>query len=128
MPVYIRMDGVIQATARFMFLRMLQLDGHNTFTEHLTIEPAQQIPPAFREINFVGLERARLHLQRQGLSAGRGVRVADPEDHTQHPGSMADQEPLYYMGDSAQNTRSRNRICPTGWAAANGGRGRRAEL
>jgi hypothetical protein len=24
------------------------------------------------------------------------------------------------MGDSAQNSRSRNRICPTGWAAANG--------
>ncbi|ORT53694.1 hypothetical protein BKD26_37785 [Streptomyces sp. CB03238] len=37
-----------------------------------------------------------------------------------HPGSMADRKPLYYMGDSAQNSRSRNRICPTGWAAANG--------
>jgi hypothetical protein len=33
---------------------------------------------------------------------------------------MADQKPLYYMGDSAQNSRRRNRICPTGWAAANG--------
>ncbi|MGF0177205.1 hypothetical protein ACQF36_44170 [Streptomyces sp. Marseille-Q5077] len=55
-PIYIRMDGAIQATARFMFLRMLQVDGQNSFTEHLTIEPAQQIPPAFREINFVGVE------------------------------------------------------------------------
>lgn len=24
------------------------------------------------------------------------------------------------MGDSAQNTRSRGRLCPTGWAAQNG--------
>jgi hypothetical protein len=37
-----------------------------------------------------------------------------------HPGSMQDQKLLYYMGDSAQNSRSRNRICPTGWAADNG--------
>jgi len=37
-----------------------------------------------------------------------------------HLGSMDDQKPLYYMGDSAQNSRNRNRICPTGWAAANG--------
>ncbi|MEV0529853.1 hypothetical protein AB0I66_41195 [Streptomyces sp. NPDC050439] len=29
-------------------------------------------------------------------------------------------KPLYYMGDSAQNSTSRGRICPTGWAAANG--------
>ncbi|MFB7191408.1 hypothetical protein ACFC0C_40430 [Streptomyces sp. NPDC056178] len=28
--------------------------------------------------------------------------------------------PLYYMGDESQNTRSRARICPTGWAKDNG--------
>lgn len=29
-------------------------------------------------------------------------------------------KPLYYMGDTAQNSTNRGRICPTGWAAANG--------
>ncbi|GDY68764.1 hypothetical protein SAV14893_081570 [Streptomyces avermitilis] len=37
-----------------------------------------------------------------------------------HSGSKSAQKPLYYMGDSAQNSRSRNRICSTGWAAENG--------
>ncbi|MGW6456851.1 hypothetical protein ACWF94_13165 [Streptomyces sp. NPDC055078] len=35
-------------------------------------------------------------------------------------GSYTQEKPLYYMGDEAQNKRSRDRICPTGWAAANG--------
>ncbi|MFD4861642.1 hypothetical protein [Streptomyces atratus] len=29
-------------------------------------------------------------------------------------------KPLYYMGDKGQNETNRNRICPSGWAAANG--------
>ncbi|MDI3390129.1 hypothetical protein QIS99_28645 [Streptomyces sp. B-S-A8] len=227
-PVYISMDGKIQATAHFMFLRMLQLDGQNSFTEHLTIEPAQQIPPAFREINFVGVEHlcqgsctphepdhsawrgktwwvpgemhsaslttsytwdasvaGKTYLYKPDVKIDANILPADgkirpfmtgyqwsldydggTEDLDQircdttnagpgtgcvfvnhaptyifnakaypqaaahawliqkatpkHPGSMADQKPLYYMGDSAQNSRSRNRICPTGWAAANG--------
>ncbi|MFC5654277.1 hypothetical protein [Streptomyces nogalater] len=231
-PVIIKMDGVPQAVAKFMFLRMIQLDGQNSFTEHLTIEPAQQIPPAFREINFVGwnhlcedsctpqeqpasawtgktwwvpgemhsaslttpftwdtsasgqeylykpdiqidanilpadgkfrpfvtgyqwsldydggtedLDRIRCDTPAAGASDGVVpgcvfvnhapvytfnakafpqaaahawlIQKATPK----HPGSMADQKPLYYMGDEAQNARSRNRICPTGWAADNG--------
>ncbi|MFH8410558.1 hypothetical protein ACH4FX_38155 [Streptomyces sp. NPDC018019] len=51
-PVVISMDGVPQATAYFTFLRLLRLDGQNRFTEHLTIEPAQQIPLDFAEINL----------------------------------------------------------------------------
>ncbi|WP_328876827.1 hypothetical protein [Streptomyces sp. NBC_00299] len=227
-PIYIRMDGAIQATAHFMFLRMLQVDGQNSFTEHLTIEPAQQIPPAFREINFVGVEHlcqgsctphepdssawkgktwwvpgemhsaslttpytwdasvaGKTYLYQPDVKIDANILPADgrirpfmtgyqwsldydggTEDLDQircdttnagpgtgcvfvnhaptyifnakafpqaaahawliqkatpkHPGSMADQKPLYYMGDSAQNSRNRNRICPTGWAAANG--------
>ncbi|MFF2302861.1 hypothetical protein ACFVVP_10205 [Streptomyces sp. NPDC058128] len=227
-PVYIRMDGVIQATARFMFLRMLELDGQSSFTEHLTIEPAQQIPTAFREINFVGvnhlcqgsctphepdhsawqgktwwvpgemhsaslttsytwdataagnaylykpdvkidanilpsdgkirpfmtgyqwsldydggtedLDRIRCDTTNAGPGTGcvfvnhaptyllNAKAFPQAAAHAwliqrttpHHPGSMADRKPLYYMGDSAQNSRSRNRICPTGWAATNG--------
>ncbi|WP_328665522.1 hypothetical protein OG905_00910 [Streptomyces sp. NBC_00322] len=37
-----------------------------------------------------------------------------------HAGSEAQDKPLYYMGDSAQNTRNRDRICPDRWAAENG--------
>ncbi|MFH9735741.1 hypothetical protein [Streptomyces sp. NPDC017260] len=35
------------------------------------------------------------------------------------PGDVVDEDG-YYKGDEAQNNRSRNRICPTGWAANNG--------
>ncbi|WP_328406343.1 hypothetical protein OHS70_38905 (plasmid) [Streptomyces sp. NBC_00390] len=37
-----------------------------------------------------------------------------------HPGSKGYSKPLYYMGNKAQNDRNRGRMCPTGWAAANG--------
>ncbi|MGW7385963.1 hypothetical protein [Streptomyces sp. NPDC054794] len=37
-----------------------------------------------------------------------------------HADSEPQDKPLYYMGDSAQNTRNRDRICPSNWAAENG--------
>ncbi|MEU5915232.1 hypothetical protein [Streptomyces sp. NPDC047141] len=227
-PIYIRMDGAIQATARFMFLRILELDGQNSFTEHLTIEPAQQIPTAFREINFVGAKHlcqasctpqepdhsawqgktwwvpgemhsaslttpytwdasvtGKTYLYKPDVQIDANILPADGKirpfltgyqwsldydggtedldrircdtttagpgtgcvfvNHAptylmnskafpqaaahawliqkatpKHPGSRTDRTPLHYMGDSAQNTRSRGRICPTGWAATNG--------
>ncbi|GAA5706363.1 hypothetical protein SM007_33505 [Streptomyces avermitilis] len=51
-PVIIRTDGVPDTIAYFTFLRMIELDGQNSFNEHLTIEPAQQIPLDFAEINM----------------------------------------------------------------------------
>ncbi|MER5359520.1 hypothetical protein [Streptomyces sp. NPDC002785] len=37
-----------------------------------------------------------------------------------HAGSLSERKPLYYMCDESQNTSSRARICPTGWAKDNG--------
>ncbi|NED32234.1 hypothetical protein [Streptomyces sp. SID8499] len=227
-PVIIRTDGVPDAIAYFMFLRMLQLDGQNSFTEHLTIEPAQQIPMDFAEIDMSinqhlcqgsctpvepddsawtdktwwtpgdmhstsvttpytwdastpdqkYLFKPDIQIDANILPSDGKIRPfmtgyqwsldysGDTKDLDQircdtttagpgtgcvfvnhaptysfnakafpqaaahgwliqkavpnHPGSVQDRTPLYYMGDSAQNTRSRNRICPTGWAATNG--------
>ncbi|MFF1760990.1 hypothetical protein [Streptomyces sp. NPDC058266] len=227
-PVIIRTDGVPDAIAYFMFLRMIQLDGQNSFTEHLTIEPAQQIPTDFAEIDLAinehlcqgsckpiepddgawtdktwwtpgdmhstsvttpytwdastagqqylfkpdikidasilpsdGKIRPFMTGYQWSLDYSGGVEDMDKircdttdagpgtgcvfvnhaptysfnakafpqaaahawliqKSTPKHPGSMQDQKPLYYMGDSAQNSRSRNRICPTGWAKENG--------
>lgn len=227
-PVIIRTDGVPDAIAYFMFLRMLQLDGQNSFTEYLTIEPAQQIPMDFAEIDMSinqhlcqgsctpvepddsawtdktwwtpgdmhstsvttpytwnasnpdqkYLFKPDIQIDANILPSDGNIRPfmtgyqwsldysGDTKDLDQircdtttagpgtgcvfvnhaptysfnakafpqaaahgwliqktvpsHPGSVQNRKPLYYMGDSAQNTRSRNRICPTGWAATNG--------
>ncbi|MER5465460.1 hypothetical protein ABT010_33185 [Streptomyces sp. NPDC002668] len=37
-----------------------------------------------------------------------------------HAGAESYSKPLYYMGNSDQNTTNRGRICPKAWAAANG--------
>lgn len=72
-PIYIRMDGAIQATAHFMFLRMLQVDGQNSFTEHLTIEPAQQIPPrSVKSTSWAWSTCARGRVHRMSPIAARG--------------------------------------------------------
>ncbi|MFD5074411.1 hypothetical protein [Streptomyces sp. NPDC058371] len=227
-PVIIRTDGVPDAIAYFTFLRMIELDGQNSFTEHLVIEPAQQIPLDFAEINMKlaehlcqgsckpsepgpdawtektwwtpgdmhstslttpytwdasnagqkyifkpdvkidadilpsdgnirpfltgyqwskgysggtqDLDQIRCDTTTAGPGTGCVFVNSAPtyvfnakafpqaaahgwliqQSTPNHPGSESAQKPLYYMGDSAQNTRSRGRICPTGWAAENG--------
>ncbi|MGW4201019.1 hypothetical protein [Streptomyces sp. NPDC004726] len=226
-PVIIRTNGVPDAIAYFTFLRMINLDGRNSFTEHLTIEPAQQIPPAFLEINMKLAEHlcqgscqtvkpgpawtaktwwtpgdmhstslttsytwdasavGQTYLFKPDVKIDADILPADgrirpfktgyqwskgysggTEDLDQircdtttagpgtgcvflnsaptyafnakafpqaaahgwliqeftpnHPGSESAQKPMYYMGDDTQNSRSRKRICPTGWAAGNG--------
>ncbi|MET8450232.1 hypothetical protein [Streptomyces sp. NPDC005209] len=227
-PVIIRTDGVPDATAYFTFLRLIELDGQNSFTEHLTIEPAQQIPLDFAEIDLILNEhlcqgsckavepdpgawtektwwtpgdmhstsvstpftwdastagqqylykpdvkidanilpsdgRIRPFMTGYQWSKGYDAATADLDqircDTTtagpgtgcifvnsaptyafnakafpqaaahawliqtytpKHPGSLSALKPLYYMGDKAQNTRSRGRMCPTGWAKENG--------
>ncbi|MFF0067177.1 hypothetical protein ACFYRC_37915 [Streptomyces sp. NPDC005279] len=227
-PVIIRTDGVPDAIAYFMFLRLIELDGQNSFTEHLTIEPAQQIPLDFAEIDMnlgdhlcqgsckpvqpdasawkgknwwvpgemhsasittsyvwdatvagqkylykpdVKIDGAILpadgkirpfmtgyqwsldysggtseldQIRCDTTSAGPGTGCvfvnsaptyalnakAYPQAAAHawmiqtytptHAGSLSARKPLYYMGDESQNTRSRARICPTGWAKDNG--------
>ncbi|MFF4013754.1 hypothetical protein [Streptomyces sp. NPDC001843] len=227
-PVVIRTDGVPDAIAYFTFLRLIELDGANSFTEHLTIEPAQQIPLDFAEIDLKIAEHlcqgsctpvepgpdawtektwwtpgdmhstslttpytwdasvsGQQYLYKPDVkidadilpsdgkirpfqtgyqwSKGYSASTADLDqircDTTnagpgtgcvfvnsaptyafnakafpqaaahawliqtytpKHPGSLSALKPLYYMGDEAQNSRSRNRICPTGWAKENG--------
>ncbi|MCX5083992.1 hypothetical protein ACFC18_40195 [Streptomyces sp. NPDC056121] len=227
-PVYISMDGVVQATAYFMFVRTLQLDGANSFTEHLLIEPAQQIPLDFAEIDMnlgkhfcqgscdpiqpdasawkgknwwvpgemhsaeistpytwdattagqtylykpdvqvdgaimpsdgkirpfmtgyqwsldyrgdtAELDQIRCDTTAAGAGTGCVFVNSAPTFELNskafpqatahawliqtynptHPGSEAERKPLYYMGDESQNGRSRDRICPTGWAKDHG--------
>ncbi|WP_329432086.1 hypothetical protein OG564_03855 [Streptomyces sp. NBC_01280] len=229
-PVVIRTDGVPDAIAYFMFVRTLELDGANSFTERLLIEPAQQIPLDFAEIDLnlgkhfcqgsckpiqpdasawkgknwwvpgemhsaeittpytwdasgvntqelfkpdVQIDGAILpsdgkirpfmtgyqwSLDYRGDTSELDQIRCDTKDvdkdvtpgcvfansaptyefnakkfpqaaahgwliqtyNPTHPGSEAERKPLYYMGDNDQNSRSRGRICPTGWAAENG--------
>jgi hypothetical protein len=50
-PFYLRVDGVVKATALFDFQRTIELTGTNTFTEHLSIA-AQDIPTDFALIQL----------------------------------------------------------------------------
>ncbi|MFJ9483513.1 Tat pathway signal protein [Streptomyces mirabilis] len=50
-PAYLRVDGQTRATATFRFQREVELDGVNSFTEHLTVKPLS-IPLDFARIQF----------------------------------------------------------------------------
>lgn len=60
-PAYYRLDGDVQATAYFLFQRLLVLDGVNSFTEHFTVKPIS-IPADFARIQL-GIYR---HLCKDG--------------------------------------------------------------
>ncbi|MFF7274780.1 Tat pathway signal protein [Streptomyces griseorubiginosus] len=50
-PVYYRKDGEIKATAYFIFQRLIELDGVNSFEEHFTVKPVS-IPVDFAQIQL----------------------------------------------------------------------------
>ncbi|WP_234341549.1 Tat pathway signal protein [Streptomyces sp. NRRL S-646] len=50
-PAYYRKDGEIKATAYFVFQRLIELDGVNSFEEHFTVKPVS-IPADFAQIQI----------------------------------------------------------------------------
>ncbi|MFB7356119.1 hypothetical protein [Streptomyces gardneri] len=228
-PVELKMDGETQAKTFFTFLRLLELNGTDSFTERLTVLPAQTIPAAFARIDLklaehlcqgsckavepehgawtatpswkpgdthsaslttrftwdasatgneylfkpdvkidadiygadgasrpimtgyqwskgyalpdrADLDQIRCDTKTSGAASGCVFRNSAPtyifnakkypqaaahawliQTHGRNnPGAALGGTPLYYMGNSAQNTKNRGRICPTGWAATNG--------
>jgi hypothetical protein len=74
-PYYLREDGVTKATAYFQFQRTIELDGTNSFTEHLSIA-GQDIPPDFARIDLAihqHLCEAPCHPVEASMSAWHGT-------------------------------------------------------